>query len=366
MPTTYRNTGLGSTGRTDEQVDQRYQDSWSPEMSNSYRDEQLSRDVSDLFRSFIKSPYRPPTSGGGFFGFDYVKHAANNYDYRQEFLPEPNETEAQWLARLEDKFPGFRAYVLDETNRSGTGPTMLNLRKHVFKGSTPGAGGLSPGMQAAQDEADKTKSLETKREETITKIREFAASLKEPLKMDDPEVKNIMDLTSYATERAARLRGIEGPLSLANTQQAMSGALGNINVARTGLYGDALGFQNDAEAGQLQEHLGGLERRRQDLQKTWERDAAARMRENEAAAAPGRTALGILGGVGTAAASLFTGGLAGLGVAGLGAAGTALASNSMGGGGLGGGFAARPDGSFGAGGGGGPAFGNNGRRFQGY
>ena len=299
----------------------------------SYRANDLSNDLSSLFNSFVDAPIRQAKgtpihrSGTSFFGFDYVRHAADDADYRTKFLPAAGEDYNTWVSRVDREFPGFRSH-LEEKAKTGD-PTINRLMNNQFVHITAQKGGVSQQTAAEMAEAEKTKKIETDRQSTIDKIREFAETLKKPLTLEDPEVQNIMQMTSYATQNEARRRGVEGPLSLANTQQAMAGGLSMMNKDRNAQYMGALGFQNDAEAGQLGEHLARSQQTKIDRQAQWEKEAAARMRENEAASAPGRTALGVMGGLGTAAASIFTGGLAGLGIGAAGAIGTSLASNAL-------------------------------------
>lgn len=270
------------------------QEEYNALKTGPYEDGLLKR----LFRAYSNAPERTGylatpygtlkgKGGSGLSGHDYVNTALDEEAYRGQFKMQPGDSMQDWLNRLERHFPGITFTYQKE---------LLNdpEAQRYLQQSAPNAKGLTP-----EDEARIAREKE--RAETMAKIKEFSARLLAPIDTNDPEVKQLMNMASGRALDDARMRGIEGPMSIANSEQGMQGALNNLAMQRKQLGLEALGFSNDAQLQEAQRQDAMLARIGQ------ERELQAAER-SERAMAPWKTLGGIVGAVAGGLATLLTGG----------------------------------------------------------
>lgn len=244
-----------------------------------------------MTRLFLAHSNAPGHSfGNGSLGYDYSKAVLNDPSYAEQFRRKPGEQFGQWIQRLEQTFPGI--------SKSAHSTGMYNdqrLQDYFKYDSVKGENGLTPGQTA-----EMTRQAEEAK--TMAQIREFADNLLKPLDENDPEVRQIMTNASNATEKQARLQGVQGPMSIANTEDAMQKTLVGYNADRSQRGFQALQYKHAAQLGEGQM----LDAARK---ADWERQAG--MAKSQADKSPLPLALGIGGAAVGGVAGFFAGGPAG-------------------------------------------------------
>jgi len=259
-------------------------------------EDRLLRDIFTAYRdnSALRAKYRGflgNFSGANVFGHDFANDVATgNQEVTNQYRKRSGETQDQWIRRLEQDFQGIRFVVKDKG--------LLGDQKFqdFFKYDTE----LNDQGQTSAEAARAAE--EAKRTQTMKEIEDFASSLLTPLSDSDPEVQRLSQLASSRASSQARLQGVQGPMSVANTEQAVSGALGGYNMDRKQLAMQALSNKHNAQVGQFQQQQA-LARQK------WEDQVG--LAELKRARDPGGTIAGlggaVLGGVG----GFFAGGPAG-------------------------------------------------------
>lgn len=143
------------------------------------------------------------------------------------------------------------------------------------------------------------------------RLRAFIAAMQNGPDQNDPAVQRIMQLSASAGEKSARLRGIEGGLSVQNTQNMVGRSLMDLDMQRKGLSmqaeGALLGQQNLTEAQLNNDYNRQMQQYRMQLEQAQGKQA----QEQQQNSGMWSTALGAIGSV---AGSYF--GMPGLGQAG--------------------------------------------------
>lgn len=88
---------------------------------------------------------------------------------------------------------------------------------------------------AAKNSADNRAQIDkeqTSQDDTQAKLRAFADEMNKPLDFNDPKVKIILAQATGAATQDASNRGIQGGLSVANTQQAQANAAAGMDAQR--------------------------------------------------------------------------------------------------------------------------------------
>ncbi len=240
-------------------------------------------------------------------------------------MPRSTETFEAWRARVDAAMPGFSTFAMSSPDwqrfRNMSFPANAPGGKTHDEWSQTGMGGTNP-----QDPMAATRS----------KIAEFAAALSSPLDPNDPEMQAIMRTASSRASDQARLQGVQGPMSVANSEQSMNNAGAGYNMQRKQLGLQALGLQGQTDMHAAEMGLRERMHARDTLSRSYQDQLGAQALQSERDMAPWKTALGVgsavVGGLGT----IMSGGALLPAVLG---AGGALASSFGGGGngGLGGG-----------------------------
>jgi hypothetical protein len=229
--------------------------------------------------------------GNGSWGNDFSANVLQDPAYAAQFRIRPGETKDSWLQRLEMTFPG----ISKSAQASGVfdDPQVANFFGYEsYRDPTTGM------SSAQQEEAGRLKSEQSTRDE----IASFSDSLRGDLDPNDPEVSHILKTVGGNSLNQARLRGIEGPASIAAMEGNTAGALFNYNQGRKDRYGQALQFKS-------QDQLAQGQRLNAAAMQNWQRDAG--MAQQRAANDPLPTALGIGAGAVGGVAGFFAGGPAG-------------------------------------------------------
>lgn len=79
-------------------------------------------------------------------------------------------------------------------------------------------------------------------DEIMQRIKAFLDMMNAPLDMNDPYVKSVLQGTTNAASSDARLRGVGGPMSVANTQGHVANALTGLDMQRKGMVMQGLGM----------------------------------------------------------------------------------------------------------------------------
>jgi hypothetical protein len=66
-------------------------------------------------------------------------------------------------------------------------------------------------------------------------LQAFIDEINRPLDLNDPYTQQILNAANNSASNNARLRGIDGPLSVANSQQAVAGAAAGLDMQRRGM-----------------------------------------------------------------------------------------------------------------------------------
>lgn len=261
-------------------------ESFNAKQSSGFDDKLLQR----LFNRYTN--IKGYSWGNGAVFHDYAKSVLSDPAYAQQFKRRPMEDYNSWISRIDKTFPGIMLAADMENMRHDP-----EVQDYFSFDNQKGPDGLT----AAEAQSVKEQK---ERQATLDQIKAFADSLLRPLSMEDPEVRNIMTMTRGAVQDDARNRGIEGPLSIANSEQATLGQLGQYNTQRQQLGLQALQYKDQSQLQEGQRKMGLS-------QAQWEADAGAAIQRHANETGPYKTIGGLggaaIGGVG----GFFAGGPAG-------------------------------------------------------
>jgi hypothetical protein len=305
---------------------------YSPQArSDYYTSEKNREDAIGMARAY--ADWVKANKIGGVYNERYylaAKSMAENPSHIQaEFMPRQGENEAAWMERIGRGLPGFADFL-----KSNNG--YQHFKSMTWGPTGPDGKPLDQSAQTANPGKD----------DVMAKIRAFADALTKPLDINDPEYKAIITQAENRASDRARLQGIQGPISNANTQQmGMTAGMG-FNEQRKQMGLSALGLLNEADMGRQQLGLQQKQFEAQQLAARRGQDLGMEAMYREQQAAPWRTLGNVVGTVGSAVGGIVTGGM---GLA-AGLAGTAAnAANSFANRGSSGGLSTsyRSDGSYG-------------------
>jgi hypothetical protein len=180
----------------------------------------LQRFTRDMFGMYRMN--RPNRQGVGVLGHDYVDELQKDPSAQGgKYMPQPGEDFNSWVRRVDADFNGF-------ANSVGRDPTMAAKFAEAQKLGGSAASG-TPQAQTDQNVTDTRNALDV-----------FVKSLNTPMSENDPRIEQIRNLTLSATDKMARSRGIQGPLSAHAYQGQLSQGLLGLEAHRQSQYGAGL------------------------------------------------------------------------------------------------------------------------------
>jgi hypothetical protein len=189
------------------------------------------------WRQFIDSTSGHHNYGRSAFGFDYATEGMQDPAYRAKYFPNGRDIKT-WMAALEKDFPGISRFYHAKMDKKE--------REAFEKDYAPHAVGESPAeIEAAKADAEKA--------ELDLKIKAFSDELIKPLDKTDPTAIRIMEMASGDAATKARLAGVEGGLSVANSEQAANNALFGYDMQRKQLGLSALQTESGHQLNQRQQ-----------------------------------------------------------------------------------------------------------------
>jgi len=198
---------------------------WKAKSEGGYED-QLTNKVLGAYASISGNPA--------------IRSALANPAVTAQFRRQPSESYDDWMGRLSAALPGFgyQTTTGEIAQRNSPLDKDQDAQSYIKFASAKNAGGLTP---IEQEQADETAKVG----KTKQAIQDFINEMNAPLDANHPEVQKLMNIVGDKASTDARLRGINGPLAVANTTQQSANALGQYNTERRGL---AAGLLQNQEA----------------------------------------------------------------------------------------------------------------------
>ena len=214
------------------------------------------RYLNELFSGFKDSKFRindplmnrsGSKTGYGVFGHDFANSVLTDPEFRAKYYKQGGQTFDQWLNNLDKEFGGIKAYAQGQKMLGKPNLFDDERLQDFFKFDTV----VDDKGQTAEEV--KMREEEAKRAQTMKEIEDFAATMMKDLSPDDPEVQRLSQIATNSAATQARLQGVQGPMSIANSQQASSNALGAYGIERKQIGANALAMKHNAQVGQFQQ-----------------------------------------------------------------------------------------------------------------
>jgi hypothetical protein len=151
-----------------------------------------------------------------------------------------------------DDYAGRRAggpIVAGGTGNAGNTRLQLNGTPSFMQGMADRTKQFYAARAAAKPQAPVAPGVASEDDPISQSMKQFYDHLNSPLDMNDPYVAQILQGVQNRAGDAARLRGIGGPMSIANSQQAMTNAAVSMDQEKKAMALQALGARNDRNLG---------------------------------------------------------------------------------------------------------------------